>query len=96
MKKLIWMLLVLVLHTPCAAGEGLLFRMLDVGMAECMIVTAGDETMVVDTAYVKNGEKIRSALDEMNVDTIKYLVLTHPHADHIGGTVELSVLIKCY
>ena len=49
MKKLIWMLLVLVLHTPCAAGEGLLFRMIDVGMAECMIVTAGDEIMVVDT-----------------------------------------------
>lgn len=89
MKKLMWMLLVLVLHTPCAAGEGLLFRMLDVGMAECLIVTAGDEAMVVDTAYVKSSEKIRSALDEMNVDTIKYLVLTHPHADHIGGAREI-------
>lgn len=89
MKKLIGLLLVLVMLTPCAEGEGLRFRMLDVGMAECMIVTAGDEAMVVDTAYVKNSEAVRKALEEMDVDTIKYLVLTHPHADHIGGAREI-------
>lgn len=89
MKKLIWLLLVLVMLTPCAAGEGLRFRMLDVGMAECMIVTADNEAMVVDTAYVKNSNAVRKALEEMDVDSIKYLVLTHPHADHIGGAREI-------
>ena len=89
MKKFIWMLLGFVVLTECAAGEGLRFRMLDVGMAECIIVTVGDEAMVVDTAYVKNNETVHNAMEEMNVDTIKYLVLTHPHADHIGGAREI-------
>lgn len=34
-----------------AVGEGLEFTMIDVGMAECLIVTCGVETMMIDTAY---------------------------------------------
>lgn len=80
------MLLLLAMFVPRAAAEGLYFKMLDVGMAECMIITVDGETMVVDTAYVKNGDAILKALNNMHVDSIKYLVLSHPHADHIGGT----------
>lgn len=69
-----------------AVGEGLAFTMIDVGMAECMIVTCGAETMMIDTAYIKNKDIIREELEQMDVDSIEYLVLTHSHADHISGT----------
>lgn len=59
--------------------------MVDVGMAECMIVDVDGEVMLVDTAYAKNADAIQSALNDMGVHEIRYLVLTHPHADHIGG-----------
>lgn len=83
MLAVLWFIL---LFNAGAYCEGLEFVVVDVGMAECMIVTCGQETMVIDTAYIKNEEMIRKALDQMGVESIKYLVLTHPHADHISGT----------
>ena len=78
-----------ILFSTSACSESLEMRMLDVGMAECIIIRAGDKAMVVDTAYAKNARIVRLALEDMGIEEIDYLVLTHPHADHIGGTVEL-------
>ena len=87
MRKCVLIVLCLFLQMHrTAVGEGLQFTMIDVGMAECMIVTCGSETMVIDTAYIKDKDIIKEKLEEMDVDSIKYLVLTHPHADHISGT----------
>ena len=80
------MLLVLILFRNVASCEELRFMMIDVGMAESMIITCGSEAMVIDTAYAMNEDAIREAMEQMEVDRIKYLVLTHPHADHISGT----------
>lgn len=66
--------------------DELTLRMVDVGMAECIIIDVDGEVMLVDTAYAKNEDAVRNALDEMDVESIRYLVLTHPHADHIGGS----------
>ena len=87
MKYLIGLVVWMALLCPLdALGECLRLRMVDVGMAECMIVTVDGEAMVIDTAYVKNADEVEKVLEEMDVDAITYLVLTHPHADHIGGT----------
>lgn len=79
----------MVLAAASVGAQGLFLRMVDVGMAECIVVSADDQVMMVDTAYAKNGEAVRRALEAMNVRGIQYLVLTHPHADHIGGAQKI-------
>jgi competence protein ComEC len=52
--------------------------------------------MVIDTGTRKGGRSIVAKLKKLGVDTVDLLVLTHPHADHIGGCRDLveSVRIK--
>ena len=71
MRKCVLIVLCLFLQMHrTAVGEGLQFTMIDVGMAECMIVTCGSETMVIDTAYIKDKDIIKEKLEEMDVDSI--------------------------
>lgn len=62
---------------------------LDVGQGDCTVITSGKETMVIDTSISPRVEDVYSALKSLNVDTIDYLVITHPHDDHMGNAVSL-------
>lgn len=85
MKLLFLCLVIISLMMGNGVCDELTLRMVDVGMAESIIVDVDGEVMVVDTAYAKNEDAIRNALNDMAIESIRYLVLTHPHADHIGG-----------
>ena len=62
----------------------------DVGMGECIFINFGDGTNVmIDTGDVsKKTKTIIDALKKSNVSKINHLILTHPDADHVGGTVD--------
>ena len=48
------------------------------------------ETMVIDPGG--ESERIAETLTQMGADSIKYIFLTHCHADHIGGVQKLKEL----
>ncbi|MBX7152361.1 DNA internalization-related competence protein ComEC/Rec2 [bacterium] len=64
---------------------------LDVGQGDCTVIQLpGGKTMVVDAGDKEpdfdNGEKIVAPfLRRAGITTIDYLVMSHPHDDHIGG-----------
>jgi len=85
-------------NTP--EGE-LKIHFIDVGQADCILVMAGGEVMLVDTGDTDNDytDKIIDYLKALNISTIDYLVLTHPDSDHIGGAPEIIngfTVEKCY
>ena len=45
--------------------------------------------MLVDAGDLGDGEEVVSYLEEQGVDQLDYLVMTHPHADHIGGIPQV-------
>ena len=59
---------------------------IDVGQGDSTLVELPDgKTMLVDAGEASASGNVLDALDKADVDTIDYLVATHPHADHIGG-----------
>ena len=58
---------------------------IDVGQGDCIFIKSSSGTMLIDAGEKGNDEKILSYLHNQGVDTIDYLVATHPHSDHIGS-----------
>lgn len=67
------------------ASDEMKVTFLDVGQGDCTIVQTKEHNMVIDTGNNNQGEKVVSYLRENGIDTLDYLILTHPDADHIGG-----------
>ena len=71
-----------------------------VGKGDCIIVQYVDQTMMVDTGYLETSNEVVDYLKSNNITTIDYLILTHPHKDHIGGApailenFEVSTIYK--
>lgn len=62
---------------------------LDVGQSDCSIIVCNDEVMMIDTGTLNHNIKIRGALLALGIDEIDYLVVTHPHDDHMGNAAEI-------
>lgn len=59
----------------------------------CLIVFPNGENMLVDTGPALYGPVLTRNLLRMGVTKIDYLVITHPHSDHVNGAFhKLNVL----
>ena len=58
---------------------------LDVGQGDATLVTCGEEAMLIDTGDNSKGTTVQLYLKKQGISELKYLILTHPDADHIGG-----------
>jgi beta-lactamase superfamily II metal-dependent hydrolase len=72
-------------------------RVLDVGPVNgdsILIFSAGGKTVLIDAGDTTKGKVVVDALKRSNVQQIDYLVVTHPHPDHMGGTTEVFKAFK--
>ncbi len=73
-----------------AIGENeVLLAGLDVGQSSCSVLLCGGSTVVIDAGDADASAAIQSFLRARGVSRIDYLVMTHPHADHIGSMEDL-------
>ncbi len=58
---------------------------------DSFLIKQGDFEMLVDAGTSVDGDTVRAALDTyVEDDVLEVLVLTHFHADHIGGMTDVS------
>jgi len=63
---------------------------LDTGDSDALLLLSPEgDAMLVDTGLMETYPKLRNFLQQKGISAIDTLVLTHPHADHIGGAAKL-------
>lgn len=72
--------------TPIAPADKLEVNFIDVGQGDSELIrTPDNKTMLIDAGTNASTNSLISYLKSQKVKTINYLILSHPHEDHIGG-----------
>jgi competence protein ComEC len=89
MKKFLLVALLLLATVGFLFAKGVSVFFLDVGQGDCELVKDGAHSVLIDAATEDMAPGIVSFLKSKGVSEISLLILTHPHADHIGGAVDI-------
>lgn len=63
---------------------------LNVGQADSILITMGNETILIDAGNEKDGYYISQFLKAQRIEQIDYLIETHSDDDHSGGVKTIS------
>ncbi len=72
-----------------SAEETLTVHYIDVGQGDCICITCGGETMLIDCGEASEAENVRHYLNKAEIEAFDFVVATHPHSDHMGGMAEI-------
>ena len=80
-------------ETPAAPAQtvdgNLKISMLNVGQGDAILIRTGKQTILIDTSDTDERDLLVRELEKLSVTKIDKLILTHPHADHIGSAKAL-------
>lgn len=64
------------------------FHFIDVGQGDSTLILTRDAAVLIDAGPTAAGEETARYIRNYT-DSIDYMILTHPHEDHIGGAVKI-------
>lgn len=65
--------------------NGILIHVIDVGQGDCMVIETSDGNVMIDTGTNISESALRGYLRSRGLGHFDYLILSHPHDDHIGN-----------
>lgn len=72
-----------------AAIKTLKVNYIDVGQGDSELIQSNGQNMLIDTGTNESQYSLNDYLKKLGIKEINILVLTHPHADHIGGASKI-------
>ncbi len=69
--------------------NGTSVHFIDVGQADSTLILSGGVTCLVDAGDMDSDKNLEGYLEMLDIQSIDYLVMTHPHADHIGSMDDI-------
>ena len=71
-------------------SQNLTMSFIDVGQGDSiLVILPNTKTLLIDGGERQSSGKVLSTLQEYGLSYIDVIVATHPHADHIGGLVDV-------
>ena len=62
---------------------------IDVGQGDCSLIIWNGSAMLIDSGEKEEAETVLDYLKKHNVHRLEYIVVTHPHSDHMGSMSEV-------
>ncbi len=69
---------------------------LDVGQGDSELIVTDSAAILIDAGEIGQGDNVLAYLNECGVDTLDWIITTHPHSDHIGGVPEILTYVSEY
>ena len=97
MRRLALLLALFLLLTACGAKKApetgtaaeLDVHFFDAGKADAILLTTADGAVLIDAGEKGFGKTILAYLEEMGVEKLDYLIVTHFDQDHVGGAAKV-------
>lgn len=67
------------------AGSPLAVRMLDIGQGDAFLLEKDGQFVMIDSGDIDHRDELVKLLHRYGVKEISKVIITHPHADHLGG-----------
>ncbi len=72
-----------------SSASGLTVTCLNVGKADAILLQENGTNVLIDTGTAAGAESLVASLEDLQVDTIDTLILTHFDQDHVGGAAAI-------
>jgi beta-lactamase superfamily II metal-dependent hydrolase len=85
------------LRPPPPSGSELRVHVLDVGPVNgdsILIESPAGKNILIDAGDTSRAKNVIDALKRYNIQQLDYLIVTHPHPDHMGGAAEVFKAVK--
>lgn len=70
-------------------GEGkAYFHFINVGQGDSTLITSGNQAVVIDTGSASEADYVSEYINRYTSE-VEYMILTHPHEDHMGCAAEV-------
>lgn len=62
---------------------------IDVGQGDCALINNKDTNILIDTGDEIYSDKISRYIKSYGIKKLDYIIISHPHLDHIGGLIKI-------
>ena len=76
-------------HEPMRTANSVVVHFIDVGQGDATLIQTRGGSVLIDGGDRQAGPVVVSYLRNEGISKISYVVATHPHADHIGGLIDV-------
>lgn len=89
MKKRV-LFLVFYLSAATAHADSLNIHILDVGEGQSILLHKNQHAILIDTGHAGMAQSVLNRMQQLNLQHLDYLIITHLHPDHASGYFRIT------